>query len=81
MDLKGKRILVMGASGKSGRSAALCYAKMEATVLLADADAKELPDLAGVVGIQDMRPRDDAGLLDSSVDLIVTAPGVPLSLD
>jgi UDP-N-acetylmuramoylalanine--D-glutamate ligase len=79
--LKGRRILVAGAGGLSGQAAARLALRLGAVVGLSDRDAgRELAaDLSGA-SVMDMRPREDAGLLDDfSPDLVLTAPGVPIT--
>lgn len=79
MDFKSKRVLVTGALGKSGRAAAKLLADLGAHVLLSDSDgARPIP--AELNGSVDVRPREDEALLsEHSVEIVVTAPGVPLS--
>ncbi len=77
--LQKKKILITGAMGKSGLSAAILYKKLGAIVILSDVSASApLPD--SLQGCVDVRPRQDTALLEEyRPDFIVTAPGVPLA--
>lgn len=80
--LKGRRILVAGAGGLSGQAAARLALRLGAVVGLSDRDANRAlaPELSAVGGVVDLRPREDAGVLDDfAADLVLTAPGVPLT--
>jgi UDP-N-acetylmuramoylalanine--D-glutamate ligase len=80
--LKGRRILVAGAGGLSGQAAARLALRLGATVGLSDRDASRAlaPELVAGGAIVDLRPREDAALLDDfGPDLVLTAPGVPLT--
>lgn len=85
IQIASKRILVAGGLGKSGRAAAKLLADLDAHVYLSDSDAgpalpAELALARDQGRLTDVRPREDAGLLsDYPVDMIVLAPGVPLS--
>ncbi len=62
----------------------LCYAELGAKVFVSDQDDRTIPEYAALAAsgkIQDLRPRDDAALIDECLplDMVVTAPGVPLS--
>ena len=76
--ITGKTVLVCGASGLSGRAAlALCLAAGATKVLASDRKAPTEADPGGTI---DVRPREDTDLLDDyNIQVIVTAPGVPLS--
>jgi len=89
-NLKGKRALILGAGGSSGRAAALLARRLGARVILAD-DRKmggleelftpeELDDDSGREGFLDARGEPESSLLSSySPDFLLTAPGVPLA--
>lgn len=76
--LDGKKILVLGSLGKSGRAAVELYRKLGASVSVTDTNAElSLPEHWNV---EDLRPSQDPSLLDRNFDFLVTAPGIPLSL-
>ena len=82
--LEKQRVLVSGCSGRSGAAAARLCHHLGATVILSDrnVESHHWPDGAAVPGkmFVDVRPREDAALVDEhSPDLIITAPGVPLT--
>ncbi len=82
--LAGKKILVCGANGRSGRAAARLYATLGASVLLSDLNRDTKLDELLPFGRQilDCRPRQDAALLEEyRPDLLVTAPGIALSTE
>lgn len=85
IEITSKRILLAGGLGKSGRAAAKLFLDLKARVIFSDSDAEaplpqEFADAASQSRLTDVRPREDVGLLsDFEVDLIVAAPGVPLS--
>ncbi len=79
----GRRALVVGASGRSGAAAVRLLCASGATVILADRKTESEyltpADLSGRHVI-DRRPREDVALLEEErPDLVLTAPGVPLS--
>lgn len=76
-DLKGQRVLVVGAMGKTGQSMVDLLIKAGAVVLATDTSvAGDLPS-----GVTDLRPNQEPSVLGShAVEVVCVAPGVPLSL-
>ncbi len=87
--LENLSILICGAGGLSGRFVAELCVRLGARVLLSDRSEQAAwpPTVAASIAAgvaRDLRPRDDAALLDeilneSALDLVITAPGVPLA--
>lgn len=82
MDLSGKRVLVCGAGGVSGRAAVGLLHKLGAFVALSDQKpgAGEFAAF-GAERLLDLRPRQDALILDEvRPDFLVISPGLPPSV-
>ena len=76
--LERKRVLVLGAMGRSGKSLQELLFELGAHVGIADLSEEGEP---AVPVEMDLRPSQDPAVLDKfKPDYVVTAPGVPLSL-
>lgn len=75
LDLKGRRVLVTGALGKTGRAMADLLTTLGSVVY--GTDRKTDGPLEGMI---DVRPREDADLLtEHQIEIVFVSPGVPLS--
>lgn len=75
LDLTGRRVLVTGALGKTGRAMADLLTGLGAVVYGSDRKTDGLLD-----GMIDVRPREDAGLLtEHQIEIVFVSPGVPLT--
>jgi UDP-N-acetylmuramoylalanine--D-glutamate ligase len=73
-ELKGRRVLVTGALGKTGRAMADLLTALGAVVYGTDRRTD-----APLEGMVDLRPREDASLLaEYSIEVVFVSPGVPL---
>lgn len=76
--LERKRVLVLGAMGKSGRSLQELLHELGAIISITDQDQEGKP---AVPVEMDLRPEQGRSVLDQcKPDYLVTAPGVPLAL-
>ncbi len=82
MDLGGKRVLVCGAGGVSGRAAVALLHRLGASVVLSDQKKGGTEFAAlGTDRLTDLRPREDAAILDEfPPDFLVISPGLPPSV-
>lgn len=86
LDLQNKKILITGATGRSGMAAVQLVMYYGGIAHLSDCNTGDLPlknSLQQLTGTyRDFRPRDDVDLIDEiKPDFIITAPGMPLTAE